>query len=57
MNRLRKIANKMYHQGGKKLHKLARILEILNFVLCADVVSASAMIGENTKFHHHAPGA
>lgn len=55
MNWLWKIANKMYHRGGV-IHKLARIPEMLNFVLCANGVSAGVIIGKNTKFHHHALG-
>lgn len=54
MDKLWKIANKLYkYRGGGGL---ARLFEMLSFVFASHAVSAKAVIGNGTVFHHHALG-
>lgn len=53
MNQLWKIAHKLY---GIRCSHLARLFELLNFVINSNAVSAKANIDTSTKFHHHGLG-
>lgn len=55
MNILWKLAHGSINRG-LILHKIGRLLEIMNFILCSNAVSAGASIGDRTEFHHHAIG-
>ena len=52
-----KIAHAIYKiRGGRVLTLLARFFEFINYLLCANAVSAKADIGEGTKFWHRGIG-
>ena len=53
MNQLWKMAHKLY---GIRYSHLARILELLNFVVNSNAVSAKSNIDPSTEFHHHGLG-
>jgi serine O-acetyltransferase len=53
MNRLWKMAHKLY---GIRYSHLSRALELLNFVVNSNAVSAKANIDSSTEFHHHGLG-
>ena len=50
-----KIANCLYLRGDKA-SVLGRFFEFLNYIICANAVSAMAKIGEGTKFWHRGVG-
>lgn len=42
----------LFIPSGDKISFLGRVLELINFILCSNVVSARAEIGDGTKFWH-----
>lgn len=55
MNFLWTIANKLY-SFNSIFQSIARILELINFIVCSNSISAKAEIGKGTCFHHHGLG-
>lgn len=55
MNALWRMAHKFITRGGV-FGKIGRWIELLNFIICSNAVSAKADIGIGTEFHHHALG-
>lgn len=55
MNVLWRAANRFYKSGGIQ-KKIGRSLELLNFIISSNAVSARATIGKGTIFHHHSLG-
>lgn len=47
--------SRIVHSGGKN-SSLGRVLELINFIICSNAVSARAEIGEGTKFWHRGVG-
>lgn len=57
MNNLWKISSLFYRSGAINwIKKIARLLEIFQFIIYSNAVSCKAQIGDNTKFHHHGLG-
>lgn len=53
MNRIWKTAHKLYEI---RYLRLARIFELLNFVINSNAISAKANIHPSSEFHHHGLG-
>lgn len=54
MNRLWKLASRIAKVQGCTF--VARVLELLNFMVCGCAISVHAEIGEGTKFYHRGLG-
>lgn len=54
MNILWKASNKLYKIGGVK--PIARIVELISFIVNSNAISARASIGKGTVFYHHGCG-
>lgn len=54
MNKLWEISHCLYKKRGGKA--LARVLELINFIIYSNAISCKAVIGEKTVFHHHGCG-
>lgn len=52
MGKIWRIANYLYN----KRWKLGRLFEVINFIINSNSISAKAIIGKTTVFHHHGLG-
>lgn len=55
MNRLWRLGNQLSKRGGIA-RKASRVLELVNYLICACSVSVDAEIGEGTNFYHRGIG-
>lgn len=55
MNKLWRFGNRLSKMGGEP-HKISRIIELINHILCSCSVSIEAEIGDGTVFYHRGIG-